>query len=365
MTLDQKYILSEMIKIIDETKPDAIVIAGDIYDRAVPPVDAVELVDRTFSKILLKMSIPIIAIAGNHDSGERISFASSILEDNGLYINGKFEDRVKKVVIKDKFGPVNFYLIPFTEPVIIKEALGDESIKTHDDAMKAIIKSIDIDKNERNVAVAHGFITGTKSLEQSDSERPLSIGGTDFVDVNYFSDFNYTALGHLHGRQRVKGEKVMYSGSIMKYSFSEVKHKKGVNIVDIDENGEVDVNFRQLIPLRDMRIIKGEIDKLLDEEVYKDTNTEDYLKVILTDKGELIDPINKLRQVYPNVLSLERLENINSSENLKELEGSGVKKKSKLDLFEEFYNCITEDEFGSDKKDIIKSVIEEVQGEMK
>lgn len=363
MTKDQEYILKELIKIIKEEKPDVIVIAGDLYDRSIPPIEAVELLDRVFSKILLELNVPIIAIAGNHDSADRLSFANKILRDNGLFIEGKFNDKVEKVVLQDEIGPVNFYLIPYADPAQVRYTLKDDSIKNHDDAMKAIINSIELNKEERNIAIAHGFITGVEELEKSDSERPLSIGGTDFVSVDYFKDFNYTALGHLHGNQKVSKENIRYSGSILKYSFSEVSQKKGVVIIDIGDKGEANINFKELVPIRNMRKIKGELNKLLDSKVYGSTNVEDYLHVVLTDQGELIDPINKLRDIYPNILSIERETYMKENEVALTSAGKGVRNKSKLELFKTFYDNITGGELSEEKEEIIKDIIEDLQRE--
>lgn len=363
MTKDQEYILKELIKIIKEEKPDVIIIAGDLYDRSIPPIEAVELLDWVFSKILLELKTPIIAIAGNHDSADRLSFANKILRDNGLFIEGKFNNKVEKVVLQDEFGPINFYLIPYSDPAQVRYTLKDDNIKNHNEAMKAIINSIKFNKKERNVAIAHGFITGIEALEKSDSERPLSIGGTDFVSVDYFKDFNYTALGHLHSNQKVSKDNIRYSGSILKYSFSEVNHKKGIVIVDIGEKGEANINFKELVPIRDMRKIKGQLNKLLDPKVYGNTNLEDYLHVVLTDEGELIDPINKLREVYPNILSIEREAYMKENEVALTSAGKGVRHKSKLQLFKNFYSNIMGEELSEEKEEIIKNVIEKLQRE--
>lgn len=363
MTSDQEYILNELIKIIEKEKPDVVIIAGDLYDRSIPPIEAVELLDKVFSKILLELKTPIIAIAGNHDSADRLSFANKILRDNGLFIEGKFNAKVEKVVLQDEFGPVNFYLIPYSDPAQVRHALKDDSIKTHDDAMKAVIDSIELNNEERNVAVAHGFVLGTESLEKSDSERPLSIGGTDFVSVDYFKNFNYTALGHLHGNQKVSKDNIRYSGSILKYSFSEVNHKKCVVIIDIDGEGQSAIDFKELIPIRNMRKIKGELNKLLDKSVYENTNVEDYLHVVLTDEGELIDPVNKLREIYPNVLSIEREAYMKENEVALTSAGRGGRHKSKLELFKTFYANITGGELNEEKEKIIKSVIENLERE--
>lgn len=363
MTPDQRYVMKQFINIIENENPDVIVIAGDLYDRSVAPVEAVELVDEVFSKILLELNKPIIAIAGNHDSPERLSFGSSIFENKGLYIEGTFSPNIRKVVIEDEFGPVNFYMLPYADPAVVRDAFEDESIKTHDDAFKAVIDKINqtINLKERNVLVAHGFVVGDSDPELSESERPLSIGGTDFIKAKYFENFNYTALGHLHGPQRVLRDNIRYSGSILKYSFSEVRQNKSVTIINMGEKGEVAVELKKLVPIRDMRIIKGEINELLSPEVYKEGNVEDYLSVTLTDEGELVDPIGKLRSVYHNVMVLTRETSIKSENEAKTSAKEGYKKKSKLELFKEFYEDITGGSFTEDRYEIAEEVIGEIE----
>lgn len=309
MLEEQKYILEQLIAVIDREKPDALVIAGDIYDRSIPPVEAVELVDEVFNKVLLELKVPILAISGNHDSPERLSFASRILTNNGLYITGVFDGNMKSVALEDDFGPVNFYMLPYTDPRNVRHLFDDSSITTHDEAMKKLIESIQprLHSDQRNVMITHGYITYTGGQAQTcESERPLSIGGTDYVNSNYFDAFNYTALGHLHAPQRVGADNIRYSGSLLKYSFSEASQKKGINIVDIDGKGNSNVELVELKPKRDMRIIKGPINELVSPEIYNSANPEDYVYAILTDKGELIDPISKLRSVYPNIMGLTK-----------------------------------------------------------
>lgn len=398
MIEDQEFILEQLIKVMEEEKPDALVIAGDLYDRSIPPVEAVELLDKVFSKILLELKVPILAIAGNHDSAERLSFGSKILTQNGLHIAGIFDKEIKKVVFQKEKSPVNFYLVPYGDPREIRHVLGDDEISTHDCAMKKIIENIkeNMNDNERNVMIAHGYVTFMKEkvleenkeelnraipqadvnnennledseeyhkragLQTSDSERLLSIGGTDLVSGEYFNCFNYTALGHLHGPQKVGSDRMRYSGSLLKYSFSETNHKKGVTIVEIDENGEVSVQLKELIPKRDMRIIKGPLKELIDPEVYDGTNVEDYIYAILTDEGELMDPISKLRAVYPNIMGLHREDNREKEES-RTSAASGYQNKSKLQLFQEFYQSIAGKELTTEKFDLAKEIIEEVE----
>lgn len=363
MTEDQRYILNGLIALIDQEKPDVLVIAGDIYDRSIPPVEAVELLDETLSTILMAYKIPVIAIAGNHDSPDRLGFASKIMKDNGLFIKGKLEIEPTPIVLEDEFGPVHFYVVPYTEPAVVRHQLKEESIKDHDSAMKAILDRIEctMDKAVRNVCVTHGFITGTESLETSESERPLSIGGTDVVNVDYFKGFDYTALGHLHRPQKVKSDRVRYSGSLMKYSFSEAMQKKSVTLVEMDGKGTVEVEQIELTKLRDMRVIKGELENLLDEQVYGEANTDDYIMAILTDRGELLDPISKLRAVYPNILKLERAHYERIAGEDRTSAGGEFINKNPLELFKEFFESTTGDTFDADKTEIINGIMATIE----
>lgn len=373
MIEDQKYILEQLLEVIRREKPDALVIAGDIYDRSIPPVEAVELLNRVFKEVLIDNGVKIVAIAGNHDSGERISFGSEILEKEGLFIAGVLEDDIKKISFKEK--NTDIYLIPYIDPAVIRKRYENSDIKNHNDAMKFMISRIEenINKNNVNIVVAHGYVTAKREealedynedkykaadIEISDSERPLSIGGTDLIDGNIFNEFDYVALGHLHGRQRVGIESIRYSGSLLKYSFSEVNHKKGITIVNWNDNREISIIQEQLIPKRDMRIIKGPIDKLMESAKEENCNNEDYIQAILTDEGELVDPIGKLRSVYPNIMLLKREEKKSISQsNTKASEG--YKSKSELELFKEYYERLGSGEFTKEKEEIIKGTIED------
>jgi len=377
MTQDQAYALHHLVELMELEKPDVLIIAGDIYDRAVPPVEAVELLDDTLSKILLKLQIPVFIISGNHDSPDRLGFGSNILRAKGLHIAGRFQEDVEMITLRDQHGPVNFYLIPYASPAVVKDMLGGEEIHDHDTALKAIIERIKEkwSPQERNILVYHGFVSGINELEFSDSEKPLSltsIGGADYINVAHFADFTYTALGHLHGPQRAGHERVRYSGSLLKYSFSESSQNKAITVVNIGEDGAVEYEYRSLKTLRDMRKIKGSLHDLLNPAFDQtniaacaDTHTylQDYLHVTLTDRGELIEPMAKLRQVYPNILSLEfETQERQAGEN-KTSAGEGYKQKSKLELFRDFYRDITGKEFTAEKERIIADILEEIRTE--
>ena len=361
MTEDQEYILEELCKVIEEKNPDVLLIAGDLYDRSVPPVQAVELLNKYLRKIVKDLNTKIIAIAGNHDSNERIEFASSLLCDSGLYITGNLKRNIEKIVLEDEHGKINFYPIPYADVPVVRELFQDENIKNYDLAMAKIIEEInkDFNSDERNIAIAHGYITkisddNIEELEESESEKPLSIGGTDFIDYKHFEKFNYTALGHLHGPQKVGCEKIRYSGSLMKYSFSEVKQKKCVTIVDIDAQGDIKIDFVNLKPRRDFRIKKGTLEALLKD--YKNENCEDYIKIILEDKGEILDPMAKLRAIYPNVMELAREEKL-LKKAYNDVMSEEVKKKSKVDLFKSFFSDIVGEEAEENEIEIMEKII--------
>lgn len=363
MTEDQEYILKEFIQLIKEEKPDVVVIAGDLYDRSVPPVTAVDLLDRVLTKILVDLNTPIIAIAGNHDSGDRLGFANQILKNKGLYLYGKLINPISPIVIKDEYGIVNFYPIPYADPAEVRHIIESEDIHNHNDAMKAIIDSIKevMNKDQRNILVAHGFVIGAGERDTCESERPLSIGGTEFIDISHFQGFNYTALGHLHGAQKVGDDKVRYSGSLLKYSFSEWKQNKSVTIVNLDENGEVSIELKSLTPAKDMRVIKGKMEDLLNPEVYKNSNVNDYIYVDLSDEGEIIEPMSKLRVVYPNILKLTRNSFNRKTGNDINSVAEDYNNKTMLELFDEFYTNITGREFTEEKKEVLIKILKDVE----
>lgn len=375
MIEEQRYVLNKLIELMEVEKPDVLIIAGDIYDRSIPPVEAVELLNETFKKILIDNGVKIIAISGNHDSGERLDFGSKILEKEGLFIAGLIEDSVRKVEIFDNDQAVNFYLIPYADPAVIRRRYGEPNIKNHNDAMKFIVSKIEEELNikEVNIIVAHGYVIGKKAeltdneedkykaagIQVSDSERPLSIGGTDLIDSEIFKNFDYIALGHLHGRQKVGCETIRYSGSLIKYSFSEVNHKKGVTIVEILGNKDINIRLVEINSLRDMRIIKGPIDELIRVAREEEGNSEDYIQAILTDEGELLDPIGKLRSVYPNIMLLKREEKRNLGESNTSA-SEGYRNKSEIDLFKEYYSNLGNGEFTREKEVIVEDIIKEV-----
>ena len=380
MIEDQKHILSELIKLIDEENADVLMIAGDIYDRSIPPVEAVELLNETLSKLVIDRNVTVLAISGNHDSGERLSFGSKILEKQGLYIAGSDEEVYKKVVLNENNKNINFYLVPYKDPALTKKLLNNKEIRNHNDAMIAVIDKIneELNNEEVNILIAHGYVTMKREeaidgnnhsyevaeLETSESERPLSIGGTDLIDGNIFKDFDYVALGHLHGRQRIGSDNMRYSGSLLKYSFSEVKQKKSVPVLNIEDK-KIDIDLKDLKPIRDLRIIKGNIEDLIEEGRNIEDGKEDYIQAILTDDGELMNPMEKLRAVYKNTMLITRERKKASPEESKSLKGE-IRKKSKLDLFKDFYEAYGNSDYNDKKESVLVDTINEVlKGEAK
>ncbi|WP_338452242.1 exonuclease SbcCD subunit D [Niallia oryzisoli] len=355
MTEDQRILLNQFVSLVEEEKPDAVVIAGDLYDRSVPPTDAVELLDEILFNINVDLKIPVVAIAGNHDSAERLSFGSSWYQSSQFYLAGKLSKEFRPVSING----VNFYLVPYAEPGIVRQLLEDDTIHTHQDAMKAIIHQIEksMNVNEPNVFVGHAFVLGGAT---SDSERTLSVGGSGCVSVDLFEPFSYTALGHLHSPSAINHNTVKYSGSLMKYSFSEAKQKKSVSIIEIDEKGQFDLRYRSLSPRFDMREMEGSLEQLLDPQFYQNEKVDDYLKITLLDEGALLDPIGKLRQVYPNVLHLEKKIHLTDMKKKQHLQRLTDHKKSELELFEKFYTDITTLEFTEEKRKVMSEVIGKV-----
>lgn len=368
MIEDQRFYLERLIELLEEEKPDVFIIAGDIYDRSVPPAEAVELLDNVLCKIILELKIPVLAISGNHDSPERLSFGSKLLKDKGLYIEGVFKKDIKKVTIKDNFGNVNFYLLPYVDPAKIRLIYKNDDIRTYDDAMKFLVSEMEktMDKSERNILITHGYVTFNMEdkekkgdLELSDSERPLSIGGTDLIDGKNFDLFNYVALGHLHGPQKVGGNRIRYSGSLLKYSISECRQKKSIPVIELKEDGGVEVELKEIEVLRDMRVIEGPLDQLINRENHKGDNLNDYVFVNITDEGEVIDAISKLRAVFPNVMGLKMINSVIKEADSKTSAYGNFREKQMSELFSDFYLSIKGKNMDDDRVEVFNNILEE------
>lgn len=328
---DQRYILDQIVSIAESECPDAVLIAGDVYDKTTPSGEAVQLFD-DFLYRLTRLRMQVFVIAGNHDSAERLSFGGRLMTPSGVYIAPVYNGRVEPVTLADEYGAVDFYLLPFVRPADVRRFFGeDEEINSYTDALGCAVRHMDIKPDRRNVLLAHQFVTGAA---RSDSED-VSVGGLDNVDAAVFAPFDYTALGHIHGPQNAGGERVRYCGTPLKYSFSECAHEKSVTVVQLKEKGNVSVRTVPLMPLHDVRELRGSYDELLDRQTYAGTATEDYLHITLTDERDIPDVITKLRTVYPNIMKLDY-------DNTRTRAGALVldaieETRSPLELFEAFY----------------------------
>lgn len=361
MLEEQKNALRQIIEIAVEKEADAVILAGDIYDRSVPPFDAVEVLDGFISR-LAEEKIKVFIISGNHDSQERLSFANKILEKQEVYIEGTFNGSIKRIRLKDEYGRINIYMLPFIKPSCVSQLLG-EDISSYEEAAARLISAAAIDEGERNIIAAHYFVTnGSEDIEHSDSESSILVGGIDNVDASNFKQFDYTALGHIHGPQKIGSNNVFYAGSPIKYSFSEVHHKKGINLVNLKEKGNIEIERIELKPIHDMRKIKGKIADLISEENYSLADTEDYIMAVLTDDDDIFDPIGTLRGVYPNIMQLVIEKNI-SSKTEKSIDTKSIRSKSTMELYEAFYKLVSDKELDLDRRNIIMDTINSANGD--
>ena len=335
MIEDQKYILNQILGIIDEERPDGVLLAGDLYDRPVPSAEAVQLLD-SFLTRLAKRKIPVYAISGNHDSAERIAFGSHIMSSSGICMSPVYDGKTAKYCLMDNYGEVWIHLLPFIRPAVVRHVFageeGAEEIRTYQEAVQAAVEHMDLDTEKRNVLVAHQFVVGAMSC---DSEE-ITVGGIDQIEGAVFRDFDYVALGHIHSPQNVGNDRIRYCGTPLKYSFSEAGQQKSVTVVELGEKGTLEVREIQLKPLRDMRKLKGTYMAITSLSNYQDTNTEDYVQITLTDEEDIVDGMQKLRTIYPNLMRLE-YDNCRTRENQKVTGTETVEKKSELEYFEEFF----------------------------
>lgn len=360
MLPDQQYILKQILDYIETEPMDGVLIAGDVYDKTVPAAEAVQVFD-WFLTELARKQVPVFVISGNHDSAERLSFGAAIMEHSGVHIAQTFDGRLTPISLKDAHGPVDIYLLPFVRPAQVSVYYPEEKIVTYEDAIQAVLAHTTVDRARRNVLVAHQFVTATGTIpEESDSEYN-SLGGLEKVDGQLFLAFDYVALGHLHGPQKVGRDTIRYAGSPLKYSFSEIHQKKSMTVVELDHTKNVTVQQIPLIPKHDMRRIQGPLEQLLSKEIASQADTEDYLHVVLTDKEEIIDAIGKVRRVYPNVMQLdfEKEDKVETLEGLRCAASAPELPK----LFQEFYMEQNQKEPTKEQTDYVRQCLEGLGGE--
>lgn len=354
MLEDQQYILTEILQIIDQEKPDGVIIAGDVYDKSVPSAEAVALLD-DFLVRLAKRDLQVFLISGNHDSPERMAFGGRLMAQSGVHLAPVYDGKVSPITLTDEYGPVNLYLLPFLKPAHVRRCFPEREILTYTDALAAAIEAMGVDTAQRNVLVTHQFVTGAA---RCDSEE-ISVGGTDNVDVSVFEPFDYVALGHIHGPQQVGRETVRYCGTPLKYSFSEAKHQKSVTVVELGEKGAVSVRTVPLTPMRDLAELRGTYEELTFRGFYQGTSyPRDYVHITLTDEEDIPDAVSKLRIIYPNLMKLG-YDNKRTRAGII-LEGAEDQQRSPLELLEEFYEKQNGQPMGEEQRAFAKSLMERI-----
>lgn len=354
MLEDQKYILQEIQALAVERKVDGVLLAGDLYDKPIPPAEAVTLLDG-FLTHLSEQGIAVFAISGNHDSPERLSFGGRLLEKEGIHLVSLYHPGDGVLELQDAWGTVRIYLLPYLKPAVIRHLDPEQTVTEYNEAVAWALSQWDLDPKCRNVLVAHQFVVGGVTCESE--ER--SVGGLDQVDAQLFRDFDYVALGHLHGPQKIGRETVRYAGSPLKYSFSEVSHHKSVVLVTLEEKGKVSVELLPLHPMRDMREIRGTYESVTMKSFYEGTCVEDYLHVILTDEEDVPEAVGKLRAVYPNVMQLS-YDNLRTQGNQEILGAECPEEKTPLELFRDFYQLQNNQPMGEEQERFLAELMETI-----
>lgn len=359
MLADQAYILEQLIEQVEEYEVDAVLMAGDLYDRSLPPKEAVSLVNQTLSRLINELEVPVFIIAGNHDSNERIEYLSGVAEAKQLYMEGTLKAYTRKVSLKE----ADIYMMPYADHVLIRQALDQPEIRTIEEAVAAQVEQItssdEFDRSRINMVMFHGYvISGSRtSLEESDSERPLSIGAAEWIDQSIFDAFDYVALGHLHKGQKVGSNRIRYSGSPLKYSKSEATHQKKSFIIDIDHDS-LEVTPVPLIPKRDMRIVRGAFDDLMQQDW-----SDDYIFIELTDDMFIQDAMSRLRGQFPQVLGLEYVNLRADQSTYQTARSQDLKRQSIESLFSDFFEQYTEHTLDEPRREVVREIVRLVEQE--
>ena len=355
MLEEQEYILRQILQIIDTEKADAVLIAGDVYDKSMPPAEAVTLFDDFLCR-LAKRSLPVFVISGNHDSPERLAFGNRLMEHSGIHISPVYSGTIEPITLTDAYGAVNFWLLPFIKPAHVKRFYPEEGIESYTDALRSAIQHMDVDRGTRNVLLTHQFVTGAATCESEE----LSVGGTDSVDADVFDGFVYVALGHLHGPQNIGSGRIRYCGTPLKYSFSECGHHKSVTVVELRAKGELELHLCPLQPRHDMRQIRGTFAELVNKSHYSGTATDDYLQIILTDEEDVPEAVGRLRVIYPNLMKLS-YDNTRTRTNQVLDKAEDVHLKSPLELFAELYERQNNQPMSEEQCAFMQGLIEAIE----
>ena len=354
MIEDQEYILLQILQIIDEEKPQAVLIAGDVYDKSIPSGEAVTLFDDFLCRLAAR-KLPVLIISGNHDSPERLAFGNRLLEQSGVHISPVYDGKISPITLTDEHGPVDFWLLPFLKPAHVKRFHADESIESYTDACRVAVEQMGIDPEKRNVLLTHQFVTGASTCESEE----FSVGGSDNVDASVFADFDYVALGHIHGPQNIGSNRLRYCGTPLKYSFSEADHRKSVTVVKLGAKGELELQLRPLTPRHDLRQLRGTFEEVTAKSFYENTAVRDYLHIILTDEEDIPEAIGKLRVIYPNLMKLSYDNTRTRTDQV--IEGpENVARKSPLELFDELYELQNNQSMSQEQKSYVRGLIEAI-----
>ncbi len=360
MLEDQEYILRQILKTADKEQVEAVLIAGDVYDKQVPSAEAVRLFD-WFLTQLNSRKLPVFVIGGNHDSVERLSFGAQIMEESGVYLTQSYDGKVVPVRLEDEYGPVNLWMLPFLKPAMVKRFFPEQDIVTYQDALETVIGHMELNREERNLLIAHQFVTGAVTGGSEDSVE-VFVGGVENVDASVFADFDYVALGHIHRAQSAGGEQIRYSGTPLKYSFSEIRHEKSVTIAELKEKGSLTVHQEPLKPLHDMREIRGSYEELVLRENYQGTDLEDYLHVILTDENDIPDVIGRLRSIYPNIMKLD-YDNQRTRRNQELMKEEAAVEQSPMELLGQFFSQQNNQEMSPEQTEYARTLMETIRKE--
>ena len=353
---DQEYILNHIIEKLVEKKVDVLLIAGDVYDKNVAPEGGIK-VFRKFLNDLVEEKIKVMIISGNHDSAERLTFGGEFMNEKGIYFSKVYDGNIEPVVLQDEYGSVCFYLLPFIKPSIVQHYFAEENIESYEDAVSLAVTKMNVNPSERNVIVAHQNIL---SAERCESEENI-VGGLDAVSDKVFKDFDYTALGHIHRQQEIGKSKVMFSGSPLKYSLSELNHQKVMPVISLNEKGCKEIELVPLVPKRDLRQISGTFDEIMKKSKEDPYCKEDFIDIVLRDEDEVLDAISTLRTVYPNVLKISYDNKATkASENVEKIDG--IDEKKPFEIFEAFYNSRRGAEMDASQREYIQSLIEKIWG---
>jgi len=351
MIEDQEYILTQIIRIIDDEKPRAVLIAGDVYDKTVPSAEAVTLFDDFLCR-LAKRAVPVLIISGNHDSPERLAFGARLLDGAGIHISPVYSGNLYPITLEDEYGPVDFWLLPFLKPLQVRRCFPESTVESYTDAVRTALEALPLDRQRRNVLLTHQFVTGAATCESEE----LSVGGSDNVDASVFDGFDYVALGHIHGPQNIGSNRIRYCGTPLKYSFSEADHYKSVTLVELGGKGDLTLRTLPLIPRRDLRQLRGTFESLANPYFCRRADSQDYLHIILTDEEDIPEAIGKLRLVYPNILKLS-YDNSRTREDQIIGSAADVRRRSPLELFGELYALQNNRPMSDTQRDFVLELI--------